>query len=264
MIRKPVSVFLIILAFNQVQANLNQASMRDCLGSDFKVIVSHRTFPLGLLEKSISIAKTSCKLEITHESYFIYKQGWSVDVCREPIHLKVGARSVEVLRKKGVCTQKNSKDEFCNSILKLKTHLEDDGLIFSEGEKEDILSDHGKAYCAYALVQRYLFDNEILSRYEVPTNFISPHNRQVEPGAIVEIEEDKEIEIEKEDFKISELEKSKELVVKAPEEAISTAPPVVSEAIVPVEVDEQSSSEEPENGPLSIQDKVSNFFKSFF
>ena len=38
-------------------------------------------------------------------------------------------------------------------------------LFFAKGEKEDLLSDHGKLYCAYTLINEYLGAGEILSRY---------------------------------------------------------------------------------------------------
>jgi hypothetical protein len=51
--------------------------------------------------------------------------------------------------------------------------IQDDGLIFAEGDRDDLNSNHGKTYCTYLLLKKYLNDSVIFSRYtEVPDIFL--------------------------------------------------------------------------------------------
>ncbi len=183
-----VFLFMIFFTLN-TQAGLNSNSMGDCLDTDFKVEVTHKTFPFGLLERVIYIEKNKCVLKFEHESYRFMKKGWEVDACREPVHIKEGVHSIDILKFEANC-HKKSKSDFCKSWLSLETLVQDDGLIFASGEKEDINSDHGKVYCAYIMAKRYLRDGEILSRYDEPSAYYPPKASEV----IEESEVDETIE----------------------------------------------------------------------
>jgi hypothetical protein len=50
--------------------------------------------------------------------------------------------------------------------------IQDDGLIFAEGDRDNLYSDHGRTYCSYLLLKKYLNESVIFSRYtEVPDIF---------------------------------------------------------------------------------------------
>jgi hypothetical protein len=42
--------------------------------------------------------------------------------------------------------------------------VQEDGLIYAPGERDDLSSDHGKTYCLYLLAKNYLDEGKIFSR----------------------------------------------------------------------------------------------------
>ena len=44
--------------------------------------------------------------------------------------------------------------------------LQDEGLIFAKGSRENLESDHGKVYCAFLLLKKYFKSNEAFNRKE--------------------------------------------------------------------------------------------------
>lgn len=168
----------LLLAIN-VFADLDEVSMNNCLKENYEVFISHRTFPLGLTTKDLSIKKEKCLIEFTHTSFFVWKKGWTIDVCREPVHIKKGARSVEVIKRRGWCDKypngsfKEEHEKFCSVTSELEEIIENDGLIFADGEKENILNDHGKVYCSFVLLKRYLRRGEVFSRFSKISSYKS-------------------------------------------------------------------------------------------
>ena len=153
---------VLLLATN---GEIRAFSDNECLKSAFKTEISHRGFPLGLTQRILSIEKTDCQLEIHHQKWKFLKQHWIADVCREPVHLKKTSGSVEVIKKTTPCTLKNSgQNPFCQSFAELKNMIQDDGLIFASGDKEQLSSEHGKVYCAYLLLRAYAERGIIFSR----------------------------------------------------------------------------------------------------
>lgn len=117
-----------------------------------------------MAKNNLTISKSKCIITVEHEKLKFLKNRWQIDVCREPVHIKYGVKGIEVLKKQGSCPNKNSAD-FCEAVDKIQAVIQDDGLIFAFGEKEDLKTDHGKVYCAYQLLGGYLNDNRIYSRY---------------------------------------------------------------------------------------------------
>ena len=133
----------------------------ECFESSFKMEVTHKSFPFGLLTKTLNVDKNGCEIKISHNQYKYMSKGWTIDVCRDPIHIKTTVGSVDVYRKVGKCN--TIKDEFCNQYRKLKTVIEDDGLIFASGQKNDIKAAHGQTYCTYMLLKEYLEKSIVLN-----------------------------------------------------------------------------------------------------
>jgi hypothetical protein len=128
----------------------------------------------GLLKQEFMIDKKNCIIHITHRKYF--PKEWVVDVCREPVHIKVtSATGVDVAKKEANCIKNdNSRDtsDFCSQYFTMMDVIQDDGLIFAEGDRDNLYSDHGRTYCSYLLLKKYLNESVIFSRYtEVPDIF---------------------------------------------------------------------------------------------
>lgn len=150
-------------------------SPKSCLDATYKMKMTQKGPLFGLLNQEFIVNKKSCIIHITHKKYL--PREWIVDVCREPVHIKVtSATGVDVAKKETDCIKKdNSKDtsDFCAQFFTMMDVIQDDGLIFAEGDRDNLNSDHGKTYCTYLLLNRYLNDSIIFSRYtEVPDIFI--------------------------------------------------------------------------------------------
>ncbi len=157
------SLFVYLLFYQVSSYGLFQGN--DCLKSQFNIQVSHKGPPLGFLLNKLKIKKTKCVLIVEKEKLRLLRSKWEFDVCRYPIHIKVGTGAVKVhkkLRKSCDFTTEN-KDSFCNSLKSLKNAISDYGLIFAQGEKENLLSDHGKVYCAFLLINHYFDEEKIFS-----------------------------------------------------------------------------------------------------
>ncbi len=153
-----------LLKYSLILLSLNTFSFSgtDCFDSSFEVGVSHKSFPFGLLEKSLTVTKKGCELTFAHNQWKYLNKKWVVDICRDPIHIKAAEGSVDVFRKIASCnTVKNS---FCKQYTKLKRVIEDDGLIFASGVKSEIESDHGKVYCSYVLIEEYLKKSVVFNK----------------------------------------------------------------------------------------------------
>ncbi|PIP95247.1 MAG: hypothetical protein COW00_13935 [Bdellovibrio sp. CG12_big_fil_rev_8_21_14_0_65_39_13] len=144
-----------------------------CLQNSFDVVVSHKAPPLGLSKNVLTIKKDGCVLNIEHTKWYFMKKAWLIDVCREPVHIKRNSTSVEVLKRAYACSSEDQSD-FCKDYYLMRELLQDDGLIFAEGEKENLNSDHGKVYCAYVLLDAHLQKGMVLSRDQVYEGVIVP------------------------------------------------------------------------------------------
>lgn len=143
----------------------------ECLNASYKSTVSHKGQPFGMTKNILSLEKNGCVVIVKKEKLKFMKQKWIIDVCRSPIHIKEGDGAIEVYkRNKIVCREGDTKIDFCKSYHELLSILQDDGLIFAQGEKEDLQSDHGKVYCSYLLIKGYLQQGKVFSRYAPNTN----------------------------------------------------------------------------------------------
>ncbi len=134
----------------------------ECFQSTFDVSVKHKSAPFGLLNKTITISKKECEIEIAHNQYKYMNRNWLIDICRDPIHVKSTSNSVDVYRKQGECHA--TSNEFCDEYKTIKKIIEDDGLIFASGAKNSLNDDHGRVFCAKLLVEEYLNANTVFGR----------------------------------------------------------------------------------------------------
>jgi len=175
---------LSILLFLISSSGFALFSDNDCLQSNYSIKVKHKGQPFGLMENILSIDKKKCVMNIQTEKLKFLKKKWIIDVCRAPVHIKEGAGAVDVYRKKNTCTSRmlegNSKDDYCVSFYNLIQMLQDYGLIFADGAKEDLSSDHGKVNCAYILINKYLDNDMVLGPDIVSTPLVEVQDIQTD------------------------------------------------------------------------------------
>lgn len=166
--------FLILVLTTSALAQTRYSS-KSCLDATYKMKMFQKGPLFGLLKQEFIIDKKGCLVHITHKKYL--PKEWIIDVCREPVHVKVtSATGVDVAKKDGECIgqdkTKNTSD-FCSQYFDLMDVIQDDGLIFAEGDRDNLGSNHGQVFCSYLLLRKYLNESVIFSRYtEIPDIFI--------------------------------------------------------------------------------------------
>ena len=173
---------LIIIHFIAIQyshASFKNFNKQNCINANFNISISHAASPLGLTHNIIQMKKDNCEILISHERLKFIRNNWLIDVCRHPIHIKKKSRSINIVKRSAPCNKNTiKKDSFCTEYFSIKNKIQDDGLIFAKGEKENLNTEHGKAYCAYTLLESYLANGNVLSRYH------KAHPASNEPSAI--------------------------------------------------------------------------------
>jgi hypothetical protein len=166
--------FVLVLLLPVAGHALERFSAKSCLDAHYKSIIAHRGPLFGLLSHELVVEKRNCVITVKHRRYL--PKEWVVDVCREPVHIKTtSAIGVDVDKKEGSCVKADNSREttgFCKNYYAMMDAIQDYGLIFAEGDRDSLSTPHGKTYCAYLLMERYLKDSMMLSRYtEVPDIF---------------------------------------------------------------------------------------------
>lgn len=169
------SILLFLLTFSAFSFEDNQ-----CFKETFDVEVIHKGKPFGLFPVVLKIKKSDCDITVYHEKLKYQKATWKIDVCREPVHIKKGASAVEVIKKTQECNEK-SADSFCREFFAIEKMIQDDGLIFAEGQKENLKTDHGKTYCAYQLLKKYLDTSLVFMRGRDYTGVLSGNRNPMNP-----------------------------------------------------------------------------------
>lgn len=169
------STLLVLLALSSLAWGQTRFTPKSCLDADYTMKMIQKGPLFGLLKHEFVIAKKGCIITITQNKYI--PKEWIIDVCREPVHIKVtSATGVDVAKKTGDCTSSDKSREtsdFCSQYGDLMDVIQDDGLIFAEGDRDNLTSSHGKTFCSYLLIKRYLGDSIVFSRYsDVPDIFM--------------------------------------------------------------------------------------------
>ena len=163
-------VFLCCLMNVFAENGLQRYTLDDCLNINFDIKVKHASLPFGLLPMSVNVKKQSCVIDLELVRYFIWTDKWKIDVCRDPIHLKKGSSLDEILKKTMNCNFQAKDNAFCQEVKEISELIEDNLLIYADGEKENLDTDHGKSYCSFELIKMYLDRNKIYSRYDGSVN----------------------------------------------------------------------------------------------
>jgi hypothetical protein len=193
--------FVFILALSSAYAQ-TRFLPKSCLDSTYKMKMVQKGPLFGLLKQEFVIDKKNCLIHITHQKYM--PKEWFIDVCREPVHIKVtSATGVDVAKKETECMNKDkSRDtsDFCSQYYDMIDVIQDDGLIFAEGDRDNLSSDHGKVYCTYLLLKKYATESVIFSRYtDVPDIFEKP---KAVPATPIEPKDEVEVKKEEQEAKV--------------------------------------------------------------
>lgn len=187
---------IVLLTLSSAYAQ-TRFSSKSCLDATYKMKMVQKGPLFGLLKQEFMIDKKGCIVHISHKKYL--PKEWFVDVCREPVHIKVtSATGVDVAKKEAECINVDkSKDtsDFCAQYFDMMDVIQDDGLIFAEGDRDNLSSNHGKTYCSYLLMRKYLNDSVVFSRYtDIPDIFLE---KAKDPQ--VPVVPKPEVEVKKED-----------------------------------------------------------------
>lgn len=179
--------FILVLSLSYASAQ-SRFSPKSCLDSSYLMKMNQKGPLFGLLKQEFVINKKNCIIHILQKKYF--PKEWYVDVCREPVHIKVSsATGVDVAKKESDCINqdktKNTSD-FCSQYYDMMDVIQDDGLIFAEGDRDNLSSDHGKVFCAYLLMKKYLIESVVFSRYtDVPDIFLEKDTSKEAPVDLI-------------------------------------------------------------------------------
>lgn len=188
------STLIVILFSSQVSAK--RFSSDECLKSSYEANIEHNGKFFGLVKNKLTIKKEECLVSVTFKN--ILETKWVVDLCREPIHMKIHAKGSEsVYKRKGQCDIADESD-FCVYWRELHETLQDYGLIFAKGERESLNTDHGKTYCSYLLLGKHLDEGILFSKYRQSVELFDEGNTSAEnlrplPAKIKAKEQKKEI-----------------------------------------------------------------------
>ncbi|OFZ23937.1 MAG: hypothetical protein A2202_00060 [Bdellovibrionales bacterium RIFOXYA1_FULL_36_14] len=154
---------------------------QECLNKDFDLTISHKGQPFGLTQNIIRLNKLKCVIHIESEKLKFMKNKWIIDTCREPVHIKKDSGSVEIFKKNSVvCSEDEKKIDYCKEYFEIWNVIQDYGLIFAAGEKGNLEEDHGKVFCAYELVKKYLLNGVVFTRNSDEPS-LSPVENNTEP-----------------------------------------------------------------------------------
>ena len=165
------SSIIIFMIFNFTSVNAAKFSSSDCLNSNFSANIKHEGKFFGLLKNHLTINKNICKIDVIFRG--ILETVWKIDICREPIHVKVTSKGSQNVYKRVKACSDDNKSDFCYFRNELMDNIQDHGLIFADGERELLKDSHGQAYCASLLLKKYLDDGYVFSSHEIPMNIYS-------------------------------------------------------------------------------------------
>lgn len=203
------TVLFTLLSLNVFAVDYQPFFDNECLDKDFSVDINHRYGLFSLLEKNLNVNKEKCSIKVTLSYLYMFKKYWHVDVCRGPVHLKRGKDfgSIEKIPVACVPDAEGVLPTFCRSKDDLQVALQDQGLLHADGEKENLESDHGKIYCSYLLVKKYLNEQLVFNRHKkysgeiVPTPDYKLKKNEIVPAENKKLETE---EVEKENKEESE------------------------------------------------------------
>ena len=159
------------IVFIFVNSNVWSFSSRQCLDSEFKNSITNDGKYYGLLKNHLKVSKNDCEIVVHFRT--ILETKWTVDICREPVHMKIFSKGNQSVHKRKSECKDDDDREYCQLMEELTSIVQDHGLIFAGGDRSTLDSDHGQVYCAYLLLKKYLKDGYIFSKHEKDVDVFS-------------------------------------------------------------------------------------------
>lgn len=157
---------LVVLLMSSVHAQ--SFSSRECLHSKFSNHIKNEGQLFGLIKNDLKISKDVCQVEVNFKK--ILDTTWKIDLCREPIHMKVTSKGNQQVYKRNDGCDNASESEYCQYKNELLGIIQDYGLIYAQGERELLSTDHGQTFCVFLLLKEYLNNGVLFSKYEEPAD----------------------------------------------------------------------------------------------
>ncbi|MBD66131.1 MAG: hypothetical protein CME62_13045 [Halobacteriovoraceae bacterium] len=182
------SFFILIYSVLSL-ADASTFTSNECKEAKFQTEIVNSGSFFGLLKNDLSIKKDGCLFEIKFlKLKWLLDKTWKVDICREPIHLKVSDKGSESFYKRVEECQGERKDNqrFCVYWGELKENLENYGLIYAQGARENLKSAHGQTYCTYLLLEKYLDEGVLFSKFKKANNIFSTKPKTKEQSPVRE------------------------------------------------------------------------------
>lgn len=126
-----------------------------------------------MTDTSLTVTKDHCVIQIEQNKLKVVNKKWIVDICRGPIHIKYGTGTIEVFKRIDDCRNMTTPSDFCRHLTELEVMLQDDGLIFADGDKDNLNETHGKIYCSYMLAQAYLEKGMVFNKNQQYSGILS-------------------------------------------------------------------------------------------
>jgi len=174
--------FFVLLSVMSFLISLRGMAFEDhaCLMQDFSLAIKRPSKMLDFFTPTLTLTKNGCELTIERRLY--WGKSWVIDVCRGPIHIKFQQFRHAAWMKKESCLGQTKPDKFCAEYKKLLELIQEDGLLYAAGERDDLQSDHGKTYCLYLLAQSYLGEGKLFSRHAAYNPPLSREQGPMVPG----------------------------------------------------------------------------------
>ena len=155
----------------------------ECILTSFKKKIQLPNKYFGIFKRELFLSKERCLMSLKYKYSFWFSQ-WEIDLCRDPIHVRYeNFFGPELIRKDGEC-DKGQKNSFCQTLSNLHDLIDNELLIYSEGERDQISSGHGTAYCLDLLFKSYLVRNFSFSM-EQSNNYNIFKNEKIDPASPV-------------------------------------------------------------------------------
>lgn len=195
------SLFLIFMLFS-VKSYAQSFKGIECLKSDYTYDIINSNYLFGLANERLLIKKSACVINIEYKK--LLKTSWEIDVCREPIHMKVVEYGRQTIYKRFTKCQKNDQTDYCVQLQKLNSEVLDFGLMYAEGSREVLTSKHGRTYCLASLARKYLAEGFVFSTTDNKINLFTEEATplpevapQVSPAPVEVVKKNETEEVEK-------------------------------------------------------------------
>lgn len=164
------SFILFVLFSFQLNAK-EKFTSQECLQASFETDIKQGKKYFGLVDSKLTVKKDKCSIKIFYKN--ILEKEWLIDICREPVHMKITTAASQSVFKRETNCELDSKNEFCQNWKELSELILDYGLIYAEGERELLSTSHGKTYCSYLLLKKHLGDGVLFSTFEIAPDLYS-------------------------------------------------------------------------------------------